>query len=215
MAAIRLFKERNLQLNLKAMALTLNEHEVLRLQDFVTNELGLPFRYDTMVNPRVDSSTLPLELRLPPRRVIDLEMQDPRKRADSLKFTEACIARHRSSEELYSCNAGITDFGIDPYGKLSICMWSTGNKFDLRRGTFSEGWEGPLLQDRSRRATRRTRCFDCSIREMCGMCPVSSELERGDPEEPVDYYCETAHLRAKALGVAIAPHGDCEFCPSR
>lgn len=214
MQAINLLRERKLPLSLKTMALTLNEHEVLPLQEFALHELGLKFRYDTMINPRIDFSKLPLELRLAPRRAVALEMQDPRKKREYLKFTEACISRHRINDEIYSCNAGISDFGIDPYGNLSICLWSTRNKFDLRRGHFSEGWDGLLLQDRSRRKTKQTKCVDCSIHEMCGMCPVSSELELGDPEEPVDFYCEVAHLRAKALGITVKSHGECSFCAS-
>jgi len=45
------------------------------------------------------------------------------------------------------------------------------------------------------------------------MCPANSELECRDAEAPVDFLCEVAHLRAYVLGLDIAPHGDCEYCP--
>ena len=44
------------------------------------------------------------------------------------------------------------------------------------------------------------------------MCPANGELENGDPEAPVDFLCEVAHLRARTLGIPVAPHGDCPFC---
>jgi hypothetical protein len=44
------------------------------------------------------------------------------------------------------------------------------------------------------------------------MCPANGELENGDPESPVDFLCEVAHLRALALGFPIPEHGDCELC---
>jgi len=44
------------------------------------------------------------------------------------------------------------------------------------------------------------------------MCPANGELENGDPESPVDFLCEVAHLRAMALGFEVPEHGDCEFC---
>jgi hypothetical protein len=28
----------------------------------------------------------------------------------------------------------------------------------------------------------------------------------------VDFLCQVAHLRAKALGLSIKPHGACEYC---
>jgi hypothetical protein len=47
---------------------------------------------------------------------------------------------------------------------------------------------------------------------MCGMCPANGELENGDPESPVDFLCQVTHLRAHAFGLAVPPHGDCEYC---
>ena len=47
---------------------------------------------------------------------------------------------------------------------------------------------------------------------MCGMCPANGELECGDPEAPVDFLCQVAHLRAYALGLPVPEHGECEYC---
>jgi hypothetical protein len=44
------------------------------------------------------------------------------------------------------------------------------------------------------------------------MCPANGELENGDPESPVDFLCQVAHLRAYALGMDVPEHGDCECC---
>lgn len=214
MKAIRLLMDRKLPLNLKTMALTLNEHELWQIKCFVEDELGLQFRFDPLITPRLDHSQAPLSLRISPRRAVELDMLDPKRRSDWGKYAETCISGHRSSKNVYYCSAGVTGFGIDPYGGLNICLFSPSGKFDLRKGSFIEGWEGLLLQDRSRKITKHTKCVDCTIREMCGMCPPNSELEKGDPEEPVDFFCEVAHLRAKTLGIPVKPHGECTFCIS-
>ena len=65
---------------------------------------------------------------------------------------------------------------------------------------------------RHQKITRPTKCVACEIKAMCGMCPANGELEKGDPEEPVDFLCRVAHLRASALGLPLPPHGDCEYC---
>jgi hypothetical protein len=44
------------------------------------------------------------------------------------------------------------------------------------------------------------------------MCPATAELENGDPESPVEFLCEVAHLRAVALGLKVPTHGACDFC---
>ena len=47
---------------------------------------------------------------------------------------------------------------------------------------------------------------------MSGMCPANGELETRDPEEPVDFFCQVAHLRAYALDIPVASHDECEYC---
>jgi radical SAM protein with 4Fe4S-binding SPASM domain len=213
--AVRLLAERKLPLALKTMALTVNEHEVLALRDFVEEGLGLSFRFDPMINPRIDASPGPLTLRLSPCRALELDLADPsqtaawRKRAHD---RESWDPGPGASSELYRCGAGITGFGIDAYGGLNGCLFSPAGKFDLRAGRFAAGWEGPVRAERARTSSRRTRCTACGIRDLCGMCPPNSELEEGDPDEPVAFYCDLAHLRAGALGVPVQPHGDCEHC---
>jgi hypothetical protein len=44
------------------------------------------------------------------------------------------------------------------------------------------------------------------------MCPAEGELEQGDPESPVDFLCQVAHLRSYALDISVRPHGECEYC---
>ena len=65
---------------------------------------------------------------------------------------------------------------------------------------------------RSKTITRPSKCTDCGLVSVCGMCPANGELEHGDPEAPVDFLCHTAHLRAAAFGIDMPPHGDCEYC---
>jgi len=75
-----------------------------------------------------------------------------------------------------------------------------------------DGWTHFLHEVRTKTATRPTKCTDCDLKAICGMCPANGELESGDPEEPVDFLCQTAHLRAAVFGFPTRPHGDCEYC---
>jgi len=74
---IRLIKERGLPLKIKTMAMTLNQHEIQDMMEFVERELGLGFRFDAMINPRVECLPGPLAARLTPQQVIDLDSQYP------------------------------------------------------------------------------------------------------------------------------------------
>jgi sulfatase maturation enzyme AslB (radical SAM superfamily) len=68
------------------------------------------------------------------------------------------------------------------------------------------------LKVRQKKITRQTKCAACEIKAMCGMCPANGELESGDAEQPVDFLCQVAHLRAHVLGLPVSQHGDCEYC---
>ncbi|HAM51171.1 MAG TPA: hypothetical protein DCP92_10970 [Nitrospiraceae bacterium] len=215
---IHLLTERKLPLKLKTMALSLNEHEICQLKSFVEDDLGLEFRFDPMITPRLDYSHKPLALRLSPRKAMELDMQDPKRISEWRRFADRfdnCIQFPKSDKEVYYCNAGITGFGIDAYGFMNICLFSPSGKYDLRKGSFLHGWDDFLFKVRSKKISKQTKCVECTIRDMCGMCPPNSELEKGDQEEPVDFFCELAHLRAQTLGIFVGPHGKCEYCVTR
>jgi radical SAM protein with 4Fe4S-binding SPASM domain len=96
---------------------------------------------------------------------------------------------------------------------MSICVLSQNDKFDLRGGTVAEGWSQFLRKVRTRKTTRLTKCTTCALKSLCGMCPANGELENQDPEAPVEFLCQVAHLRAYAFGLPVPEHGTCECCP--
>ncbi|MDA2938621.1 radical SAM protein [Acidobacteria bacterium AH-259-A15] len=215
MRGIRLLMERNLPLKLKTVAVSINKHEVWDMKRFVEEELGLEFKFDGMINPRIDCSQSPLATRLKPEEVVALDLEDPKRTAAWTKHTQASIDRTHlwaHSDEVYNCGGGINSFSIDPYGKVSICVLSHFDSYDLRKGSFREGWESFLSEVRHKKRSRLTKCVACGLKEMCGMCPANGELENGDAEAPVDFLCHVAHLRAHAVGLKVPPHGDCEYC---
>jgi radical SAM protein with 4Fe4S-binding SPASM domain len=215
MNGIHLLVERGLPLKLKTMAITINKHEIGEMKNFVEEEFGLDFRFDAMINPRIDYSDRPLAVRLPPEEVVELDLQDPKRTAEWRRFCERVAGPEYSlahSDELYHCGGGINSFSIDSYGMLRMCMLSRGNAYDLRRGTFREGWDNFIMNVRQTRIIKKTKCLTCDIKAMCGMCPANGELENGDAEEPVDFLCQVAHLRAQAMGIPLNPHGGCEHC---
>lgn len=215
MRGIRLLMERNLPLKLKTIAVTVNKHEVYEMQRFATEDLGLPFKFDSMINPRIDCSASPLDVRLTPAELVELDLQDPLRIAEWKQFADSFLGPVKPPEkhsEIYHCGGGINSFAVDPQGKISICVLSHFDTYDLRKGTLRDGWSQFLHLVRTKKATRPTKCTECDLKAICGMCPANGELENGDPEEPVDFLCQTAHLRATVFGFPVRPHGDCEYC---
>jgi radical SAM protein with 4Fe4S-binding SPASM domain len=209
---IDLLRERGIPLGLKTVVMRENKAEIGQIKAF-TEELGLSFRFDGMITPRLDRGRQPLAVRLTPRELLDLDLADE----DRVKEWERLYDQYcRPSDavdagDLYQCGAGITGFSVDPYGGLRVCSLSRCDGYDLRSGDFASGWQR-LKVFRAKKSTRSTRCDACHIKVMCGMCPANAELEEGDPETPVDFLCETAHLRASRLTMPVREHGDCRYC---
>jgi radical SAM protein with 4Fe4S-binding SPASM domain len=213
---IQLLKERGLPLKLKTVGVSINKHEIGEMKQFAEQELGLEFKFDAMINPRIDCSQSPLAVRLKPHEVVELDLQDADRMSEWQKFGEQFVGPVHSAEtsdELYHCGGGINSFAIDPYGMLSICVLSQIDQYDLRKGSFKQGWEKFLFQVRhGKKITVLSKCVKCEIKSMCGMCPANGELENGHAEKPVDFLCHVAHLRAHAFDFPIKPHGECEYC---
>ena len=209
---IRLLRERGLPLKLKSTVSTLNRHEIEGMKRLAEDELGLPFRFDALLNARCDGRPGPLALRLSAEEAVALDLADPA-RAEALREFAAYRQPTGSGAALYPCGGAAHSFAIDPYGRLRACAISPGEGFDLRAASFREGWEHFLAGLRALKLDTDATCRSCSLRALCGMCPANGELECGDPRRPVDFLCRVAHLRALVLGIDLPLHGECAFCP--
>ena len=211
---VDLILERGLPLTLKTVVVTINKHELFDMQQYA-KERGCDFRYDLLMSPRIDCSKSPLAVRLTPEEVVEVEMQDPRRATEWHQFAEKFggpVHIGEKTQGIYTCGGGFNDFAIHADGGMGICVSSRQDTYDLKKGNFREGWDDFLGEIRAKPITLLTKCVACGIKGMCSMCPANGELENENPEKPVDYLCQVAHLRAHVFGLEVAPHGDCEYC---
>ena len=197
MQAIELLLQRKVPLKLKTVAMRQNVHEMPLMREFAES-MGLEFRFDTLINARLDHSRGPLSSRLKAEDVLSLD------RADDMRWRELeKLCRENAdvpgSALLYSCAAGDTSFHIDPYGNLGMCVMARRQSYNLREGRFDRGWSVFLKEVKARRPSAANRCRTCGLLFLCGQCPGWSQVEHGDDETPVAFLCEIAYNRAEAL----------------
>src|SRR5438445_10682277 len=135
MRGIRLLMERGLPLALKTVGVTINKHEIWDMKRFAEEELGLAFKFDSMINPRIDCSQAPLGVRLTPEEIVELDLRDTA-RIEEWRRLANDFPNQGLKTELYDCGGGINSFAVDPYGNLTICVLSHVDKFNLRNGSF-------------------------------------------------------------------------------
>jgi radical SAM protein with 4Fe4S-binding SPASM domain len=212
---IKLLKERGLPLKLKTVATSINKHEVMAMRQFAEEELGVEFKMDGQVNPRIDCSQSPLAVRLTPEEVVALDMSAPKGVSEYRRLAKHDMENPPNLSQgntVYFCGGGMNSFAINAYGEMGICVISQQETFGVRDFGVRARWEQSMLELRMRKRTRVTKCIECRIQSLCGMCPANGELENGDRESPVDFLCHVAHLRAAVIGAEVPAHGDCEFC---
>jgi len=196
--AIELLVERRLPLSLKAVAMEPLAGEIEAMQTFAAS-FGVRFRYDAMVHGRLDGSMAPTAVRAEPRRVVAFDAEDPSRFAEWLKYYRQYVKPPRPSPYLLSCGAGVNSFHIDPKGTLLSCEALPLNGYDLRHGTFREGWYGTVEDLRHRLAGEQNVCAPCELKALCDRCPATATLETGSPDGWIPYYCEVTHRRASLL----------------
>lgn len=195
MRGIELLMERGINLGLKSMIVNLNKHEVWDMKAYA-EDLGVEFRFDAMINARLDGDSYPLRYRIPEQEAVELDLADEQRAGGFRKFWDTRRGTPPMPESLYQCGAGKDSFHIDSRGQLGVCMMSRRPVWDLRRGPFREGWREFIPRVLEQKRTVRTRCRDCQLLGFCDQCPGWAQLESGHPETPVDYLCNLAHLRA-------------------
>lgn len=211
MRGIELLMERGLPLRLKSVLMTLNEHELEEMRAFA-ERLGVDYRFDTMLNGGVGGDLAPTYVRLSPEEIVRLDREDPKRLAAWQEFVETQLRKPPDPSMVFFCGAGMRTFHIDPYGKLSVCMIARAEEYDLRMGTFAEGWRGFLRDVRFQAEREQSPCNRCDLLALCGICPGWSYLEHGRYGEPIAFLGRVAALRAEWLD--LASHTECELCPA-
>jgi radical SAM protein with 4Fe4S-binding SPASM domain len=197
MKGIHLLLKRKIPPKLKTTVMTLNQHELWDIRKYV-EDLGVEFRFDPVLNPKLDGSKEPCKLRIPPEKVVELDLADEKRLKEWKEFCQKFWGP-ANSDKLYTCGAGQTAFHIDPYGELSICIMSRVPSYNLRQGSFQEGWYGFVPKIREQKPEGEYKCAKCDLLSLCDQCPGWAQLENGNPETPVEYLCRIAHLRAEAF----------------
>lgn len=129
--AIRLLLDRGLRLLIKTTALTVNQQEILAVKAYAASLGPVPFRLGEDLRPELDGGAGPFRYALPPDTLEILNRQDPD------IWSEAC---RKSRINLPPCNSGMHRFHIDAYGGLQLCSGNRQQSYDLRQGSFREGF---------------------------------------------------------------------------
>ena|SRR5437588_1650502 len=205
---MRLLVERGLPIKIKTKAMTVNRHELDQIKEFVEG-LGMHFRLNTVIYPRLNGDLAPAAYRLPPEEIVAVENPEGVSKPEE-RCTEAEIEIGPPADDrLFRCGCGTTAAHINAWGKLGACTWVTEPRVDLRRQSVAEGIAAVFPQIRRARYETDTPCRTCQVYTLCDKMPANAGAETGDPEQPVEHFCRVAYKRAEKIGInAECPVGE-------
>ncbi len=195
---IELLLERKLPLRLKTMLMTLNQHELGGMQAFAES-LGVEFKFDPILNAGLDGSLLPTGLRLQPDEIVAIEQADPVRSQRWPESIKKSMEQKINFRKFFACSAGKDSFHIDPFGQLSLCITARQPSYDLRSGTFQQGWDSFVIQQLEREYTQNPDCEGCGLRPICAQCPAMVQSELGHSHGRVEFLCRLTQQRWEAF----------------
>jgi len=181
------------------MVLQANQDELQEMKALAA-QLGVQFRYDGVLWPRLDGGQQPYAQQLAVDDVVALDLDDP-ERMSEWRRAQHEVPRPSRGEFIYGCGAAHHGFHVDCTGKLSACMMARRPAFDVLRNGFQQSWED-LGAVRLAKRRLNTACRTCDIGVLCRQCPGWSQMVHDDDETPVEFVCELGRRRAAQFHLA-------------
>lgn len=134
--AIDLLLERKIPLTLKTTAMTLNLEEIAAIKNYVERlkaKGDVQYRLGEEMRARLDGRIDPGRFQLPEEELKKLETILP-------PLAKAHAEQEAMLQDPYPCRSGQNKFHIDAYGQLQLCSGNRRNSYDLKKGSFKEGF---------------------------------------------------------------------------
>jgi radical SAM protein with 4Fe4S-binding SPASM domain len=193
MTGVALLRNRQIPLLIKMPVMTLNHQEVQQARALVEG-WGIRFIYCTEIFPRVDGSLEPLQYRIPPQEIVQIDRAgDHREQRHRDRNQEAeCGAR----AGLFTCTCGKSSLAVTPYGRMNLCVSLPTPQYDLQTGTVGQGWQTlvEVVETANAAPGPAHECPRCELRSDCRQGPMNAWLETGGFEPCLPYFKELARL---------------------
>lgn len=131
---IRLLLERRLPLTIKSAGMTLNQDEILQIKA-MAESFGdeVQYKFGADIRENLDGTATPFRFQLPRERIIAIIENDP-------EMKEERVHKEALEKKDSGCGGGTYKFHIDAYGGLQLCSFNRRRTYDLRHGSFKEGF---------------------------------------------------------------------------
>lgn len=192
--AVRFLKSQGLRVVIANVLMIANMHDHAGVQA-LASELGVRYRLDPTITPKMDGNSSILNLRIPGRELKQI-LRDEGLIGDVNEFCAPPVATSADDLESYPCSAGHSSCYISPYGDVFPCVQFPLPSGNVRRQKFIDIWRGSreLREVRSIRLKDLPVCSTCAHATACTRCPGLAYME-GSMRGPSTADCEKSFQR--------------------
>ena len=196
---IELLLDRGVRVTLKTVILRDNAGDVDAMED-LASRLGVSFRLDPLVMPRLDGDLSPLEQRVEAEHAVELELGDEERRTALRDWVEQQQPTP-VSRRLFHCGAGRMSYHLDPHGSMTPCVVSRDPAFSAVSLGVNAAWQRLAAAVDRLEIEAETLCATCALVVVCGYCPTLFSLESGSASRQSEYVCKLGAARAAGIGL--------------
>ena len=205
MTALDLIRKNDLPYELKFVTLNENKEDLYKVREF-GKQLGVEMVVSTGIHPESDGRMTPMDSRLTPEMAFEFDWKDPDRRdfwrgvARQLLTGEIELVPGRAKARfaegyLYPCSIAHQHVFITSDLHLQGCVRASYKRYDLRTGSFDDGWQFLQREFLDKKSSDSFRCRNCKDIRFCEQCTANFAQVSGDEETPDDFYCQVAKLR--------------------
>lgn len=213
MNALELLQKSGIKYELKYVAMEQNYEDVYKMREF-GNKLGVPMVIILDVHPMSDGSITPMNFRVTPEDAFEFDVKDNgrckfwKDVAKDLLSGEIKTRPKRTTERfeqgyLYPCSIANQHVFITSDYKMQGCVRASYRQFDLRKGTFDDGWAYLQREFVDKKSTTEYKCNSCPNIRFCEHCVANFMLTYGDEEHIDPFFCKVAGLRKQFVDEEI------------
>lgn len=197
MRAIRLLKDKGVDVQIKATLMKQNKDEFLRIKK-LAEKLDTMFRYSPMLNPKVNGDKAPLEYQVPPDEVCRIKKSLSLKKGviDEQANERLSLCKRKLRKPAFRCGAGRSEVTISPYGEMNICLDVHYPQYNILKGSFLQGWEKMKRLVENLSLPKDYPCDNCAVVRFCQWCPAKELLTGNGLLKCNSFYKEMALAEA-------------------
>jgi MoaA/NifB/PqqE/SkfB family radical SAM enzyme len=173
---INMLKNNGINVNLKAIANTVNKSELIDMKEFAAS-LNIPFHTYFKIISYNNGDGSPKKLQLCAEEAFSY-FEKLNMRSDFLAFSE----KKKNDKQ---CSAGNNQVFIDPNGCMFLCNNSFENKWSVIDYGFDYCWE-KMKNERKKEIEIETPCSLCPKKNICSLCAPLIKYEYKKLCKPID-----------------------------